>query len=784
MRTVKRVSLLLVSVLAVSLLSASSPASAVTPSDVTSFSESLTTDSGMIQTAQDLAGVDSDIVKEFQLGVKYGEFATRLYQGDYWGVAVDFVKFELGNEVDRLTESATKKLLSAGAQRMLTVFTALKDTGIWLGNKALDMQFNAAVKAGYEMHKANVGQADYRVMMDIWWIKYGKGKISKIDNKEITEEMWLAQFSKAYGHETVATAAPENAKEMAVAEKVLKKAAVVKLFALKYPGMAINVSEQLADAIVNRSGSATIKKIAENYKKHLATLNATTVKGESASSSGICQGTKQEQQSCLDSLQKLIAARNKVLTNVWSYSGYLSTADRLQPESPGALSDSGMPTRGSAGASNLVKFKKAQESIIASAYGFAFGQEIQGINSSLNAAKSYFESLKSSFGSLPKAVAHTGPPDYKVSENKAFVRVFMGIVHPGINYGQYQYEDFVSGVAQAAYEKFFPSEAKANAVDDVRMKAFKAYLLKLNGLIHDFTALQSRTNSLIELAKSSWGVFSYGEITVDDLERIVPDIGNLKKLAQSGEWSWSVDNVSGIIKGMESYKKDRILEISQMKADYAGALKMYAKEVADRKQEKLDAEKLTKSPSPTPTVTKKATPTPTPKPTATKKTPTAFSSPFASKKPAATPTPTVTATKKITTPTPKPTATKKISTPSRKASTLPSGYSVIPNENVEIVGFAFTAKGKADMMIQDFFWSDVMYTVKGALDLGKKTLNDVTSVPSSGYKADPYKLVVGHVYAIKTRGGKFGIIQIAFIEPGERLSFFWRYQPDGSTNFS
>lgn len=117
-------------------------------------------------------------------------------------------------------------------------------------------------------------------------------------------------------------------------------------------------------------------------------------------------------------------------------------------------------------------------------------------------------------------------------------------------------------------------------------------------------------------------------------------------------------------------------------------------------------------------------------------------------------------------------------------SSLLSGYSNIPNENVEMVGFAFTSKGKAEMMIQDFFWSDVMYTVNGALDLGAKTLNDVTSVPASGYKADPYELKVGHVYAIKTRGGKYGIIQIALIEPGARLYFFWRYQPNGSTNFS
>lgn len=757
-------------------LSSATPASAVTPADVTSFSENLNSDAGMIGTAADLAGVDSDLVKEFQLGLKYGEFATRLYQGDYWGVAADFVKFELGREVDRLTESATKKLLSAGAQRMLGVFTALKDTGIWLGNKALDMQFNAAVSAGYETHKANVKQADYRVMMDIWWIKYGTGKITKINDKEITEEMWLEKFGQAYGKEKSVTESPEKAKDLVVAEKIIKKDAVVRLFSLKYPGIGLNVAEELSDAIVNKSGSAAIRKIAEKYKKHLATLSAISPTSGSGSSSGICQGTKAEQQDCLDALQALIAKRNRVLSNGLDYSGYQSAADGLHPGGPGVPASIGMPTQGSAGAANLAKFKKTQELMISTAYGFEFGQEIQGINSSLNAAKFYFEGLKSSYGNLPKPVDHLSPPNYKVSESKAVVRVFMSVKHPVINYGGFQYEDFLSGVAQGYYEKYLANEAKANAVDDARLNALKAYLVKINNLIHDLTLLQSRTNSLIELAKSAWGVFSYGEITVEDFKRTLSDIGDMKKQAQSGEWAWSGDSVSVTIKGMASDKKARDSAASQMKADYGEALKTYAKEVADRKQEKLDAAKLTASPTPTPTVAKKtATPTATPKPAASK-TANAFSTPLATKKATVATTPKPTATKKVTTPTPKATA--------GKASTLPSGYSFIPNENVEIAGFAFTAKGKADMMIQDFFWSDVMYTVKGALDLGKKTLNDVTSVPASGYTADPYKLVVGHVYAIKTRGGKYGIIQVALIAPGERLYFFWRYQPNGSTNFS
>ena len=68
----------------------------------------------MIASATELAGADSDFVKEFQLGVKYGEFATRFYLGDYWGVAADFAKFQWGQAVDKLTDLGTKKLLSAG----------------------------------------------------------------------------------------------------------------------------------------------------------------------------------------------------------------------------------------------------------------------------------------------------------------------------------------------------------------------------------------------------------------------------------------------------------------------------------------------------------------------------------------------------------------------------------------------------------------------------------------------------------------------------------------------
>src|SRR3989338_11357000 len=180
MKSAQLILLFFISFVMVGVLFTAKPAFAVTSEEITSLSEGLGSNSGMIASAAELAGADSELVKKFQLGVKYGEFAVRLKQGDYWGVAEDFVKFELEQEIDELTESASEKLLSAGAQRLVGVFTALKDAGIWLGNKALDAQFNFNVKVLYQSYKANIGQGDYVDMMHIWWTFRGKGKIEKI----------------------------------------------------------------------------------------------------------------------------------------------------------------------------------------------------------------------------------------------------------------------------------------------------------------------------------------------------------------------------------------------------------------------------------------------------------------------------------------------------------------------------------------------------------------------------------------------------------------------------
>ena len=247
---------------------------------MTSISEGLSSDGGMIASATELAGADSDLVKEFQLGVKYGEFATRFYLGDYWGVAADFAKFQWGQAVDKLTDLGTKKLLSAGAQRLLGVFTALKDSGIWLGNKALESRFNEAVQVGYRLYKESGGDPAF---MNGWWGYYSKAKLRDLGDFDV----WMGKFAKVYALETNAKKAPVASADIVATEKAIKKVAIVHFFTLKYPGIGINVSEELADAIVNKAGSAAIKKIAERYKKHLDGLTAKTA-SSAVSSSSIC----------------------------------------------------------------------------------------------------------------------------------------------------------------------------------------------------------------------------------------------------------------------------------------------------------------------------------------------------------------------------------------------------------------------------------------------------------------------------------------------------------------
>lgn len=802
--------ILLIGFVAVGTLSVARPAFAVTPEEVTQISERLKSDSGALAAAAELAGADSELFDKFQTGVKYGEFASRLWQGDYWGVAVDFVKFKLGEEWDELTDYATGKAFSKGAQRLLGVFTALKDLGEWTGNKALDMQFSAGVKTGWQTYKENVSQSDLQEMMVIWWIQYGKNaKLNELGDVFV----WKEKFAKVYALQKQVEEKPIAPEEIAKVQKEIKKTAVVSFFKLKYPGIGSNVSEELADAIVNKVDPAAIEKIAEKYKNHLAGLTAAGAEGGAVSSSDICEGIEDEQKDCLAKLQELIEKRNKVLSNEITYAEYSKTAAGIRPGAAGVAAYAGMPKEGSAHANNLINFKKSQESIIASAYEFQFGQEIRAINDSLTTNKDAFQSLKSNYKNLPGEGDHQKAPSYRVSVNTGFVGFFNNVYNTVFHYGSFDYEDFKSGAAQKNYDKYLDTEPKAIAADNLRINYLKTHLAEAKRLIGDLTFLQNRINSLISSAEST-KLFAYGpangRATTDDLKKMVSEIEGLKEDIQSGEkylwmWrngEWSIDSTSEAVKEMESDKKARESSIDQLKKEYASTLKTYEGEEEQRRLEKQkqaeeekiaaeekEAAELQKQKAEEEAWNKEKERMEAEKQAATEKArldqeTEKFNVPFGESQnitpdkttPTAIPAQTVTPQTKPTLPPTQPSTQTK--------SNLPSGYSYVPAETVEMSGFSFSTQNRADMGTSDFFWNDIIYTVNGALDMGSKTLNDITSVPTVGYDQQP-KPELGHVYAIKTRDGTYGIIQIALVDESDgKLHFFWRYQPDGSNSFT
>lgn len=807
MKHIKTFSFFLIGLVIVGSLSIAKPAFAITPEEATQISERLESDSGALAAAAELAGADSELFGKFQTGVKYGEFASRLWQGDYWGVAVDFVKFKLGEEWDELTDYATEKAFSKGAQRLLGVFTALKDLGEWTGNKALDIQFSNAIKAGWQTYKENVSQSDLQEMLDIWWGQYGNNaKLNELGNVFA----WKEKFAKVYALQKQVEEKPIAPEEIAKVQQAIKKSAVISFFKIKYPGIGSNVAEELAEAIVNKNTSA-IKAIAEKYKNHLDTLTASGTESGAVSSSGICGAIKDkdDRKNCEEILIKIVDYRNRILSNRTYYD-----SNYLQYQFYTAYLDD-------IGQKNLTEFKKSQENIIASAYEFQFGQEIQAISASLAINKDVFKSLKNDYKNLPKQGEHWKTPSYKVSVNTGFVRVFNNVYNKVFNYGSFQYYDFKNEAAQKYYQEYLENEPKANAVDDARARYLRAYLGRANSLVRDFTVLQNRINSLISSAESATGVFSYGQITTDDLKKMVSEVEELKKDIQSGEkqwWSfwggregvWSIDSASKTIKEMESDKKERESSINQLKKDYALALKTYEEEEKQRKLEEQkraeeekkaiaekEAQALQKQKAEEEAWNKEKALHEAEKQAAAEKIrleleqrTKAFNVPL-EESPKITPnkvTPTTVPAQTVTPPT-KPTPPPAQPSTQTK-SNLPSGYSGIPSETEEMAGFSFTAQGKADMGTADFFWNDVIYTAGGSLDLGSKSINDVTSIPTAGYEGhDSYRPEVGHVYAIKTRGGKYGIIQIDRISPPHRLTenlylyFYWRYQPDGSNSF-
>ncbi|OVE76566.1 hypothetical protein BVX98_05545 [bacterium F11] len=88
----------------------------------------------------------------------------------------------------------------------------------------------------------------------------------------------------------------------------------------------------------------------------------------------------------------------------------------------------------------------------------------------------------------------------------------------------------------------------------------------------------------------------------------------------------------------------------------------------------------------------------------------------------------------------------------------------------------------------DFYWLNFQMELYadggGAIDLGAKELDEVTSVPSGGYSTSPVSLAEGHTYAIKTREGTYAAVYMdSFTGAGpDVMQFEYKYQSDGTTN--
>src|SRR3989344_3461508 len=121
-----------------------------------------------------------------------------------------------------------------------------------------------------------------------WWGYYAKAKLRDIG--DFPE--WMDKFAKVYALEKQLTATPPTTIDIVATEKTIKKTAIVHFFKLKYPGIGSNVAEELADAIVNKSGKAAIKQIVEKYKNHLDSLTAAGAEGGAVSSGDICGALK------------------------------------------------------------------------------------------------------------------------------------------------------------------------------------------------------------------------------------------------------------------------------------------------------------------------------------------------------------------------------------------------------------------------------------------------------------------------------------------------------------
>ncbi|MDP3948502.1 MAG: hypothetical protein Q8Q17_00980, partial [bacterium] len=494
-----------------------------------------------------------------QVGVKYGEFASRLWQGDYWGVAVDFVKFKLGEEWDELVDMATKKVLSEGAQRMLGVFTALKDIGEWTGNKALEIQFNNAIKAGWQTYKDNYESTDLQVMIDIWWIEYGNNaKLNELGDVGV----WKNKFAEVYALQNQVEETPVVPKEIAQVQKVIKKTAVVSFFKLKYPGIGENVAEELADAIVNKSGQKAIKQIAEKYKAHLDALTATGVKSETVSSSGTCGGLKKEiQERCVESVNFIIEQSRKVLSNEIPFRGYNTAFDAI-----------GRTGSVSPGDDLLAPVKEAQTRIIKAAYENWFGKPIRDIEAELASIKEEF----SRQSSRPETGRRGNPPDFSYKNIFYFKDDTL-------------YQDFESGTAQKSYEIFVKDATAAQTANKAVLRFEKVELARMNSLLQSLSGIEARIASIDSSFDSAPGILSIGVggDRFKDVIHIAREYYTVKwrdeiTLMKDGKRSWwyfriTDPGINRIIKNL----KETILDLENNLANEAELLVSIKKEYTD-----------------------------------------------------------------------------------------------------------------------------------------------------------------------------------------------------------
>ncbi|MDP3955932.1 MAG: hypothetical protein Q8Q18_01670, partial [bacterium] len=521
-----------------------------------------------------------------QVGVKYGEFASRLWQGDYWGVAVDFVKFKLGEEWDELVDMATKKVLSEGAQRMLGVFTALKDIGEWTGNKALEIQFNNAIKVGWQTYKDNYESTDLQVMIDIWWIDYGNNaKLNELGDVGV----WKNKFAKVYALQNQVKETPVAPEEIAQVQKVIKKTAVVSFFKLKYPGIGENVAEELADAIVNKSGREAIKQIAEKYKAHLDALTATGVKSETVSSSGICEKVDQETEleNCLAYVTNIIEQRKKVLSNIITYLQYAHDLERQGLRE--TIRYWGIE-------SEWENLKKQQERIIEVAYNSWFGNAFKDIEVALSSAEAELQSAKNYYDrNYPSSPAWRNIPDFR--------RDVTGW------WDNELYEYYAGGGAQKALEEYEKYFEEVSAADNNTSRFIRIHLAKMNAILRDLESLKSKTDYLNQSFGSAPGVLSYG-VRREDLENIRKSaekiftkkwnqqIADLQNRIRSGEksfwfWrsgSWSLEKANETLAGVEENRSAMRVAMESVKKDYADALKRFEEERKQRVEEQKQFE--------------------------------------------------------------------------------------------------------------------------------------------------------------------------------------------------